>query len=217
MLENGHAIILLLLMILSSCRTVPSDADLEKDITFYDMRFKIDGIPKIGLAVVKQRNHHSVEAKFTERPYEVRVTTCHRDAVSYDRSYTFKFDYYPQAFIEDGMFCPIEISALLDDGTEQWGFIDFLHSETLPAQISCNGRKWSGIGVSLCQSKSELEQMIEFPESVSAKTSEDCFEPYSKDQKRWFYKLSEGKCIYVFRSASGEVHRHLSHGYHILR
>ena len=177
------------------------------------MPLSINGRVSYGVAVAEPSISYRIKAKFARRSEVIKLTSCHREIVSFDKSSKLDYTYNPVRGVEDVGFCPIEISALDEGGEHTWAFIDFATFEDLPAQTVCNGQESEWNGVSICQTRTSLEQLIEFREQVEVMSLQDCPLPTSEDQKVFHYQMPAGICVYVFQSKGKNIHRHTVLGY----
>ena len=83
----------------------------------------------------------------------------------------------------------------------------------MPATILCNGITKKTGGVSVCQSRNELIQQIEFKETVVLSPDSDC-DFGQNEGKKFKYNIKKGRCVYVFKNKTkDEFHRHTTIGY----
>ena len=209
-------VLVLILLEMTSCASLPVEGSRDAE-QFYrrDMELKINGQKFNGVAVLPAAGRYRIEGWLHADARLVKFTTCHREEVLDDfDDDDFEYSFTPVPGIEDQGFCPLEIGAFDDYGQHDWAFIDFRRDQKLSAQIGCNGQMYRASGVSICQSKSGLIQTVEFPVEVEASYPDWCPEVESEDRKNWSYIIAPEKCVYVFRSNEGQIHRLLSLGYH---
>ena len=87
----------------------------------------------------------------------------------------------------------------------------------LPAVVSCNGSEYNSRGVTVCQSKKGLTQLITFPVEVEVDPPGNCplrKTPGKISGKIFKYKIPRGRCVFAFKEKAGErIHRLTTLGY----
>lgn len=197
---------------LSSCATV-NEANNPDMFFRHDMEISIDGQTSYGIAVLPTRKRYVIRGKLQEKSDILKITSCHREFVSFEHKDKFEYVYEPVAGIEDTGLCPLSFGAFDEHGEHSWAFIDFVRDESLAAHIGCNGETRVGIGGSVCQSRAGLVETIRFGERVEVEFPERCNEMYSEDQINFSYEMNREKCLYVFKTKSGQIHRLVTLGY----
>ena len=212
-MSNGHSIIILLLLLMTSCASINNFLNPEQKYFIKDMSFEINNEDYAGIAVVDTKKSYKIKTKFGFKAKLVKFTTCHREIVFDKPMDAVKINYAPSVGIEDQGFCPIEISAFNEEGADSWAYIDFRRDESLLAMLKCNGGQETYVGVSICQARSGLLQSISFANNVELVTAYPCEKPDSYDNKLWTYVISVNRCIYIFKDRNGDIHRLLTIGY----
>jgi len=85
----------------------------------------------------------------------------------------FKYTYTPSK-TESEEKCPLYFQALDKSGLTAWGYVAFKTTETLVAQVECNGKSFQSNGVTLCQTKKGFEQVMSFATPVKYKAEDTC-------------------------------------------
>jgi hypothetical protein len=176
------------------------------------MEIEVNGVRAIGITVAPFSSNYVITGETDERIELLRINTCHFEKIIENVKKKFEFHYWPQP-IERESICPLEISAYDVDGQNSWAFIAFDRHENLASTLTCNGATKKTGGVSLCQSREGLVQEIEFDVEVQFKKGRDtCYTPETKDNKKFEFKMSPDRCVYVFY-AGGKLHRMMTLGY----
>ena len=185
---------------LTSCSTVSQLTDTTH-VYKRTLQFKINDKPCNGTCVVGIAPQYKIHIEADRIDY-VSIETCHRHITSEDQGGSWDYTYIPQP-IEAG--CPIEI-VTLDKKQAKNGFglmdiqsLDYLH----PAKLTCDGILTTVNGSSICQSKTGLNQQIEFSEPMLVHPPEGCPMDKSTDGKLFIFKLNRGLCVWVFGSKGG--------------
>jgi len=184
-----------------------------------------------GVAILPQEEKSEIliEAKGSLDLFTMR--TCHREwtkekawnVESYKRRLFWKrkikhknkinLTYIPTE-LEMG-YCPMELGGFeIQGGRHSWALIDFrTEEETLEAEIMCNGDQYKSLGVSICQSRKGLVQVIKFNEQVEVHPTNSC--DLGKNKGKVFeYITNRGECVYAFRGIiSKKIHRLTTLGY----
>ena len=120
----------------------------------------------------------------------------------------FQFNYKPIGIEKE---CIVFISALNENGKGKFGQIAFqTKNYNIKARNFCNGEKIVSNGVSLCQSKKGLIQMIEFDEDLEVRST--CPIMSFKGKKSFKYEPESGDCVFLFMGRD-RVHKLVSYGY----
>ena len=203
----------LLLLALASCAGMP---EIQNSGVIYqkDMPLKVDGVKMSGgVYVLGRKPSYSIRADLFRSAMVFKITSCHREWIINDPGSNVDFIYEPVQGIEDVSICPLELGGFDIKGQHSWAYVDFLNSETLPAETRCNGRVAQSIGVSVCQSRTSLIQEIRFTEEVEAYGGKTCAVMKSGANKTFTLNISQGKCVYLFKNKAGELHRLTTIGY----
>lgn len=173
------------------------------------MEVGIDGKLYSGLAILPKRPQYNLEIETPQKPKMVLLTTDHRDIAFVKPGKKVRWEFRP-TYLEDRL----DISVLDDKGKHEWGMFFIHQDETLRALLECNGDSYrpQPAGMSACQSRIGLLQIITFDVPVSVYHPDRCPEPESKDNKSFVIKLAEGICHYLFDSGQ-ELHRLITFGY----
>lgn len=87
----------------------------------------------------------------------------------YEMAYTYK----PTEQEATGM-CPLMFQAFSKEAQKAWGMLFFKSDQGLSSVMYCNGVKWEFSGLSVCQTKAGLEQMLKFEVPVKYEASPEC-------------------------------------------
>lgn len=220
------------LIFLTGCSGVPITQSLNPD-TFYrrDMLLEVDGAKSEGTIVVTPRDKHHFKIKAPGQLDLFTLETCHRDWTKerawkvetkrrlfwkrkIEKKQEVEFTYIPTD-LEKG-YCPIKLGGYdKANGRHSWAFIDFYTPEaTLEAVVQCNGEQLKSPGVSVCQSRKGLHQVISFPVVVKVNPSSGC--SLGKTEGKTFkFNMARGRCVYAFGEKEGakRVHRLTTLGY----
>jgi len=156
------------------------------------------------------------------------MTTCHREKTTenYDKSIfrkdgKIRINYKPT--LEKGKACALYIAAFNRRGKHGWLAIFFEHPNfKLKAKIECNGKEYTGNGVSVCQARKELIERISFENEVvpmkpvtgPAERKEPCPKLTTKDNKTFEFLMPTRECIYGFvERKTRNVHQFNTIGY----
>ena len=185
-----------------------------------DLDFKINSTSFKGVAVPNIADKYEIEVNSPFKLDLLKIETCHRE-LSIEGAYykkrilknkkVYKFSFKPIEIEQD---CIIEISALSKKNTYSFGFI-VLNSGfyNIKAENFCNGSKVISLGVSACQSKQGLVQLIKFKEPVIANSN--C--PINKiGHNKYQYEIQKNHCVYLFTSKNvlkRRVHKLHTYGY----
>lgn len=148
----------------------------------------------------------------------LRITTCHRDfsIEKVDKGWfggsghTFVYHYEPTEKERAGV-CPMYVQAISKDSVTDWGYLAFRTDETLPAKMDCNGTAWTFAGISVCQTKSGLDQIIRFDHPVKYVSDPACQLKPITDQE-YMVRGNPGFCYAEFSDGKA-WHRLILLGY----
>lgn len=203
---------LLPLLLVLGCVSTAPDRD-SGHLYRRDMKLKVDG-EKVsgGVYVLDSAPTYDIKAYLYKRAVVVKATTCHREMVWQEPGKDIEFTFEPIPGLETGGYCPLELGGFDLKGQHAWAFVDFKDGETLPATLSCNGAVSYPEGVSVCQSKVGLTQVIEFEAEVKGSGIDGC-KISTLDNVRWEFEMEQGKCLYAFMDEAGAIHRLTTIGY----
>ena len=217
-------ITLLVLLILLGCAGQPIDTP--DPLIYYkrNLKAEVNGFKGYGTLVVPKSAKYKLELDFPGRGDLVVLKTCHREEEreKLGRKETIRFQ--PNPGIEDLGVCYLQVDVLEHKrGRHAWLILDFEHpSFTLPAYVSCNGQNYNSNGVTICQSKQGLTQIIEFSEPVQLNpklqngemklNNHKCPIPTGKI-KKWEFSMPNRECTYIWFGSSGKKHKLLTVGY----
>ena len=170
--------IILFSIFLTSCSTVRHDISKgikEGAIYKRDMNICMDGKCSQGVIVVPKKEKYKFKIEAHGHLDLFTFSTCHREDTTeahakrnwWGRSNKkVEGTFSPVKGMEDE-YCPGYIGAYDKNGRHSWGFVDFETADaTLPATLYCNGEVIESKGVSVCQAKKGLIQVVEFDHPV---------------------------------------------------
>ena len=201
-------------LFLQSCVSAMSDFQRVNANYQKDMPIKVDGNKLTGgVYVLGRKDAHQVRADFFKKASLFKVTSCHREWTWSEPGSYVEFEYRAVDGIENRALCPVELGAFDLKGQHSWAYIDFIDDETLVAELYCNGVQKKFLGVSICQSRRELIQEIRFAVEVERFGVDRCATAETVDKKTYRIVLGEGRCVYLFKSKAGNIHRLTTLGY----
>lgn len=193
-----------LLALLSGCASVTQTLDPK---VFYkrDLQISMDGRTGDGVlvadaAVAGIKKTFQVTSRSTMELFT--FNTCHREVQSSPNAKVLGKEpfFTPVGGLEDQPGCALDLAAYDVDGQHGWGFADFQDARTnLPHTLKCNGEVTTSKGVSVCQSRKELTQRIEFDTPVVVEAMQGCPLLVAADRMNFEFQLGRGKCLYRFR------------------
>jgi len=228
-------LLIICFLLVNSCSTKSIPDKLNPDVIYKrDMTIVIDGVEKIGVAVVPMKDTHKIHITAQGDLDLFTFTTCHREETAenawnvtgrssglfkrtIDKKREIKMEYTPTE-IEKRGGCPIFLGGYEQEkGRHSWGAIDFETPEaTLTARLSCNGEESTANGVSICQSREGLIQVIEFPTETKVLPSKGC-EIGMEKAVTYSFSLVKGHCVYAFMEiATKKIHRLTTIGYELI-
>jgi hypothetical protein len=165
-----------------------------------------DGVLVADAAVAGVRKSFTVTSRAGMELFT--FNSCHREVQSSPNAKQIKDAYFtPVGGLEDAPACAVDFAGYDVDGQHAWGYADFQDPKTqLPHLLKCNGETVASRGVSVCQSRKELTQRIEFPVPVVVEALAGCPALAAADRKSFEFQLGRGKCLYRFREIA-EPHR----------
>lgn len=220
-----HFILFLAAFLVSCVTTVRHDVTtgLREGVIYKkDMRICIDGQCAEGVMVGPRKEEYKFKVTSHGTFDLFTFSTCHREETSedYRKKWWGKYNreasgvFRPVRGVEDE-YCPVHIGAYDRGGQHSWGFVDFVTTDaTLPAKLSCGGDMGTLSGVSVCQSKTGLIQLIEFDRPVELFfNSGECKIDVPEDGMKWIFSMPRGDCVKVFFDADDNLHRLTLLGY----
>lgn len=144
-------------------------------------------------------------------PDRIQITSCARQDIFENQKSPFVYHYVP-VHAELGGMCPLYFEAYSKKDLISWGFIGFRFDEELQAHIDCNGQGWTYAGLTVCQTKSGLEQLMSFPVKVEAVAETGCHMT-TTDKQNFKFVPDKGFCRATFVSPDKKWHRLILLGY----
>jgi hypothetical protein len=214
----------LFLLFLISCNPVLEKQKLNSD-EFYkrDIIITVNGETDEGAIVAKPASKYSFHIEARGDLDVFIMNSCHKEETKekawnvkttiksglfgwgrkqIDSKREITFDYFPNELEKDD--CPLQFTAVEEKGRHSWGYVDFENEfYKIKASVLCNGRTLEANGVSICQARAGLTQIIKFPEVVKSSAKNLCGLPAFEGQ-RFEFKMPKGKCTLVFKGASNE-------------
>ena len=212
--------------ILSGCATaspLPSSSVTAPNAVYkYDMHGTINGAAFDGVGVIPRADLYDVKIQSRVDVDLLTITSCHRDfsvesAISqgwFSTKRGYEYAFAPVKDLEDRGSCLLRFGAYNQASASQnaWAIVDFEDPWTnMPAANRCNGETIPSNGVSICQSRAGLEQMLRFPEPMEidekALTAQ-CVPRASADKREWTYSIASGECVIAFQEIASPYRRH---------
>lgn len=148
----------------------------------------------------------------------LRITTCHRDFTvekvdqgwfgGSGKKYTYHFQPTEK---EMNSVCPMYIQAISKESVTDWGYLAFRTDEKMQATMDCNGTQTRNWGISVCQTKSGLDQIIRFDQPVKFAAEPECHVTQTTPQE-FVVRGTDGFCLAEF--TDGKIwHRLILLGY----
>lgn len=207
---------LLLLLGCAGFSSAPRQVLDPKQLYRQDIQLVVNGIKGDGVMVVPQADVYSIQGTSHGALDLLTITTCHRDVSSSPGGTRFAYEYNPRKSLEGNGACPLLVGAYDKKGQHGWAIVEFEDdTATLPSFLACNGVGRRFNGVSICQSRHGLTQMIEFDAPVKVSPDFGCpMSAAKEDGKRFEFPIVKGTCVYAFKDvSSGKIHRLLTYGY----
>jgi len=218
--ENASfKLIFLVLFFLLGCPSVRKD--LQHKINYKKtLRFHINDKVYVGLSLPPIRKSYSIMVTAPFNLDFLKIETCHREIVLEKAFYRkrilkdkkkYKFFYTPTEIEKD---CPLFITALSQKGVYSFGEVILNHPEySMQALNYCNGEVYESEGVSICQSKKGLTQLIEFGKKVIVQSN--CSVITLKGGRKFKYEVGSGDCVFLFFSIDkkNKIHKLITFGY----
>tara|TARA_R100000781_G_scaffold105913_1_gene69795 strand:+ start:3790 stop:4476 length:687 start_codon:yes stop_codon:yes gene_type:complete len=203
-------------VIIFSCST-PSDIIKIKTNYKKDLDFVVNNKSFKGIAVPKLSKSYLIEIETPFKINYVKIESCHREVVLRNVYHKkriiknrkkFQFNYKPIGIEKE---CILFISALNEAGKGRFAQILFQAKQyNIKAINFCNGQETTAKGVSLCQSKKGLVQMIHFDEDLEVRST--CPIMSYKGKKNFKYEPESGDCVFLFMGKD-RLHKLVSYGY----
>jgi len=180
------------------------------------MELNVNGHRGVGVLVVPKMGMYNFKAKSKGKLHFFAVESCHRydgrekawgSGWFPDKS-EVKFSLVPRNGIEDIDLCPYRLSAFDLNGQHSWGMVvPEISASKLHGLIYCNGKSYTGNGVSICHAKKGLLQSVRFTPKTTVKST--CSEEPVLKGLAWEYSMSNEECLHIFKSEAGEFHTHV--------
>lgn len=190
-----------------------------------DMRIEVNGHVGDGVLVVPKSAKYKFEIHAKGKLDLFTFTTCHREYTKekagesgwFGNSRLVETEYSPVKPMETDEACPVLLGGYEQKrGRHSWAFVDFeTDTHKLPAQVTCNGSVYNSRGVTACQSKVGLIQLIIFSVPVVWSKKGKCGELSNPTDKKTFrFRIKKNRCVYEFKEAGGaRWHRLTTIGY----
>jgi hypothetical protein len=120
------------------------------------------------------------------------------------------YEYLPTTHELEG-HCPLLIQAFNDKVQKAWGMVMFRSDQNLSAHMDCNGGGITFSGVSICQTKAGLEQLLTFKAPVKFEAEPLC-KIEQVDSKNYLVRSGIGWCKASFTDGK-EFHDLIQLGY----
>jgi hypothetical protein len=241
MVKNDRGTIVLGLLLLVGCSSVPQQ--LDPQIKYRnDLPFCLENFGCFeGVTVLPRMPTYKFEIapKGNAKIDLLVVTTCNRNKTFEPGDPGFfwgvlegfskffgkkregmKYLYVPIPGKEDDGDCPLVLHTYEKElGRHAWAMIKFEHPKyELPATLFCDGDTINFGGVSLCQGKTGLTQWARFPEPVMiepgvTEKGEKCPMPKKDDTGDYAFRIAKDECGYTVRGISGRYHDLTTTGY----
>lgn len=204
-------------LLLSGFASSPKQELDPKKLYRQDIDLVVNGVRGDGVMVVPQADKYQISGVAKGTLDLLTITTCHRDISWSPGKKEFVYEYVPRRSIEGSRACPILIGGYDKKGQHSWGIIEQENKDLfqMEAFLACNGSGKRFSGVSICQSRAGLIQVIEFDSPVKYSPDPSCPLPAPiEDGKRFEFPIVRGTCVYAFKDmASDKYHRLLTYGY----
>jgi hypothetical protein len=147
-----------------------------------DMQITVGGKKFDGVAVADLNYaRNKIELESRVKMDRLEIMSCRRHQVFenvgggwFSSSGTkMSYEYVPNNG-ESEAGCPVYFQAFAKNLLTSWGMIFFRTSETLLADVGCNGEQETFKGVSICQTKAGLKQSFAFAQPVNFELGETC-------------------------------------------
>lgn len=199
----------LCLLLALSCVSAPKQLN-PKIYYARDLKLNVNNSKGYGTLVVNQSDEYEIKIKSPGKMSLFILETCHREIPLEDIGKREKMIILPVKGIENEPFCSrIKISAFdKKKGKHSWGVIVTKHPMfTLPAKYKCNGREFISNGSTICQSKENKKQVIEFDTPVNI-YKQECEDLERVSDILFEYKMPNRECVYTFQEKREPYRRH---------
>lgn len=210
-------------LLFSACATGGNNTTTDAGIPRFDMSGTVNQTPFDGVGVVPRASAYTMHVESKEDIDLLTVTSCHRDfsaqaAVKqgwWKEKRGFDYVYQPAPGIEDNARCLIRLGTYNKSTQGLNGHAVIMLQDpafSLPAENICDGADGQAGGVSLCQSKTGLQQRIRFPVQVhlvSDGSLKDACRGEWIDAYTYQYELSNDECALVFDEVAPPHRKHL--------
>ncbi len=226
-----------IVLLLTSCSAFDVKQAVDPDTIYKrDFELNVNGQKGTGILVAKYAKEYKIHMRSKGKLDLLTIESCHRsesfekasnmEEVTVRRffrkkkklkkdSSAFEYIYKPVPGIEDVSSCPLLIGGYDEKGRHSWAMIEFESPQwILEGHLGCNGDKESALGVSACQSKEGLIQLISFDVPVKISPDPQC--PIEQlSPKEFQLEIRKDHCAYVFMESEGEkrIHRLITVGF----
>jgi len=188
-----------------------------------DIAITANKIDILGIGVLPKLDRYEITFESEGDLNLFTFRTCSREQTYQGKKYgldkrKITIIYIPNE-IERNNVCPADIGAFSVSGRHSWGWLSFENDfNKLPATLICGKSTKEANGISACQGRVGLVQMIKFNDPVMVVTQPSCTSIFSENNnligKIFEIKLSKGICTYSFMDiASRKVHTLNTYGY----
>tara|TARA_R100001509_G_C4793939_1_gene190750 strand:- start:56 stop:742 length:687 start_codon:yes stop_codon:yes gene_type:complete len=209
-------IIGLLVFILWSCSPQSLQKIKSKALYKRNLSFAVNGESFRGIGVPKKNKSYKIEIQAPFNLDYVKIESCHREHIL-ENAYIkkrilknrkkYEFVYKPIGIEKE---CILILTVLSKKGKYHFGQVAFNTKEYKAKALNyCNGKTIKSDGVSMCQSKKGLIQLIEFENQM--KPQSNC-EIHSVDGKVFKYDITAGDCVFLFLGRN-KLHKLVTWGY----
>lgn len=181
------------------------------------LSFKVNDQSFVGVGVPNHAKTYKIEVSTPFKLNFLKIESCHRAIVlknAYHKKRILKnhkkyiFNYNPIGLERE---CILLITALNEKGKSKFGQIVLKNkSYNVSAKSYCNGEFKKTEGVTMCQGKAGLIQLIEFENKMIAQSN--CPIMALKDKKTFRYDLESGDCVFLF-VGKDRAHKLITFGY----
>ncbi len=209
-------VLLILIIFLFGCSV---NKDITKPNVEYKktLSFKVNGQSFVGVGVPSYSKNYKIEITTPFKLNFLKIESCHRAKVlenAYHKKRILKnhkkyvFNYSPMAIEKE---CILLITALNERGKSKFGQVVFKTKEyNTKAKSYCNGELILTEGVTMCQGKAGLIQLIEFENDLIPQSN--CPIMAIKNTKSFRYDLESGDCVFLFVGRD-RTHKLITFGY----
>jgi len=207
----------LTLFLAGGCGYLNPRQELDPKVYYrHDMKVWVDGVYSEGTIVVPKKPSYQIKLEAAGKLDILKIISCHRETAVQGSSgflvsnKTYSFQYVPIPGIESEKPCPLRLEGYEEKhGRHSWAIVDFQENKhQLPATVLCNGSFYQFKGVSICQSRQGLLQMIQFPSPVKVKIvskiegrsvqGDNCKLKEPEDKKTWAFEMPNRECYFAF-------------------